>query len=75
MKRRAGLTVSELKKAIADWPEINGAGEPTEVWLETGDGISNQCVNFERMNVRLSDDGVRTFDMLLSPSDDLWIEK
>ena len=37
-----GLTVKELKNAIKDWPEINVNGEPTEVWIETGLGLSSQ---------------------------------
>ena len=31
-----GLTVKELKTIVADWPEVDHLGEPTEVWIETG---------------------------------------
>ena len=47
-----GLPVAELKKHIADWPEIDANGEPTGVWLETGRGLSSQCVGVEILNYR-----------------------
>lgn len=31
-----GMTVTDLKELIADWPEKNSKGEPTMVYLEDG---------------------------------------
>lgn len=36
-----GLTVRELKRIIADWPEVDHMGEDTEVWMHTGLGLSS----------------------------------
>ena len=54
-----GMTVAELKKRIADWPETDQYGEPTEVWIETGDGESNQVKSIWPLNngdILLSDE-------------------
>lgn len=37
-----GLTVRELKAAIKGWPEEQEDGTPTEVWIGTREGTSNQ---------------------------------
>lgn len=36
-----GLTVTELKELLKDFPETNTQGEPTEVWFE--DERSGAC--------------------------------
>ncbi len=61
------LTVKELKKIIADWPEENRDGEPTEVWISTGIFLSSQCTSFDRLNWRTKEDGTETGDILLTP--------
>lgn len=64
---KIGLTVTELKNHIKDWPEIDAMGEPTEVWLETGNGLTSQCRSIELLNYRLMEDGSPTSDLLLCP--------
>lgn len=59
-----GLTVTELKRILADWPETDVSGEPTEVWLETSQYTSAPCVEVVILNRRV-DDGVVTADILL----------
>jgi hypothetical protein len=46
---RMGMTVSELKELIHDWPETDATGEPTEVWIETAANKSSPvtCVSPE----------------------------
>lgn len=69
---RMGVTVAELKKHIADWPETDAMGEPTEVWLETGYQLSSPCMSIELLNCRIRDDGTHTSDLLLCPSETAW---
>jgi len=38
------ITVAQLKKLLADWPEVDGDGEPTQVWIETGEMLSSPAV-------------------------------
>ena len=45
-----GLTVTELKAIVADWPEVNHLGEPTEVWIETGKSLTSWAVEVEPLN-------------------------
>lgn len=59
------MTVSEFKRIVADWPEIGPDGEPREVWLETGHGLSGPCLSAEMLNCRKHDDGSTSCDMLL----------
>lgn len=61
-----GLTVAELKRHIANWPEIDTSGEPTEVWIQSGDMLSRQCVAIEVLNLRTKEDGTETSDLLFS---------
>lgn len=44
-----GLTVRDLKKIIADWPEEKSDGELTEVWVEMV-GLSNMVHGIWRLN-------------------------
>lgn len=60
-----GLTVAQLKRHIADWPEIDASGEPTEVWIQTSRG-SCQCLTIDVLNLRTRDDGTETSDLLFS---------
>jgi hypothetical protein len=69
---RMGVTVAELKKHIASWPETDAMGEPTEVWLETGHQLSSPCMSVELLNYRMRDDGTHTSDLLLCPSETAW---
>lgn len=61
------LTVTQLKELIKDWPEVNHCGEPTEVWITTGDCLSSPCLQVELLNVR-EDAGKTSADILLVPS-------
>ena len=39
------MTVKELKKILENWPETDDEGNPTEVWIETGEMLSSPVVN------------------------------
>jgi len=65
-----GMTVAELKKVVSMWPEVDGNGNPTEVWIENYSdlGMSNQVKHITPLNQRISgDDMVVSADILLSP--------
>ena len=47
-----GLTVTELKTIVADWPEVDHLGEPTEVWIETGKSLTSWAVEVGTLNYR-----------------------
>jgi hypothetical protein len=50
------MKVSEFKKLVADWSEVNTrTGEPAEVWLESGSGLSSPLSDIYKLN--LADDG------------------
>lgn len=72
MGRPAGVTVAELKRLLDGWPEVDASGEPTEVWLSTGWCLSSPCVEVLPLNLRVCEDGTRTADVLLEPSDEAW---
>jgi hypothetical protein len=63
------ITVSKLKRLLADWPEVDGDGRPTEVWIQTGQTESSPCVNVMQLNVRTLADGAKTADLLLEPKE------
>lgn len=63
-KKKMGITVSDLKRIINDWPETNNYGDPTEVWIETGAGLSSICVGGGPLNWRM-EEGVEWADLLL----------
>lgn len=65
---KLGVTVAELKRHIANWPETDATGEPTEVWIETGKTLSSPCMTVELLNYRIRDDGSPTSDLLLCPA-------
>ena len=48
---RMGMTVTELKALIQDWPETDGTGEPTEVWIETAKNQSSPVTVVSPLNV------------------------
>ena len=61
-----GMTVADLKRLIADWPETDEDGEPCEVWLGNGGGLSNQAMEAVPLNMRSSEDGSKKWaDLLL----------
>lgn len=60
---KKGLTIRELKEAIKDWPEENKYGEPYEVWIETGYGMSSIVTRIVPLNKR--EDGA---DIILESS-------
>lgn len=51
-----GLTVKELKEIIKDWPEERDDGDPCEVWIGDGFGLSNQVHLVSPLNKRANDD-------------------
>lgn len=59
------MTVTEFKRIVADWPEIDHTGEPTEVFMTTGRMLSSPVVEVEPLNERRSEDGTWTSDMLI----------
>ena len=59
-----GLTVKELKAAIADWPEVYADGSSCEVWITTGPCQSSPVVLIAPLNVRPNGTG-ESSDMIL----------
>jgi len=49
MEYPSGLTIRELKCIIKDWPETNGNGELTIVWLSATSGHSVQAYMLSRL--------------------------
>ena len=61
-----GMTVRDLKEAIKNWPDDNKyTGEPCEVWLDTGSGLSNQAKAIMPLNYRNDDEDGISADFLL----------
>ena len=60
-----GMTVKELKEIVKDWPEVTNFAEPTEVWIETGRGLSSPVVVAMALNYRVTEDGTKTADLVL----------
>jgi len=61
-----GMTVAELKKLVADWPEKDQNGDDNEVWLQTSPGASSPVVTFAKLNER---------DIYLAPSQSVWDDR
>lgn len=59
-----GLTVTELKALIRDWPETDANGEPCEVWMETGENLSGMVCSVVPLNYRVGEDGRVWADVL-----------
>lgn len=61
-----GMTVAELKALVRDWPETDAYGEPCEVWLCDGAGLSNQVRMATPLNMRRSENGAKEWaDLML----------
>lgn len=56
-----GMTVAELKEMVRDWPETDEFGEPCEVWLCDGQGLSNQALMATPLNMRQSEDKTKVW--------------
>jgi len=69
-----GLTVKELKEIIKDWPEEDGEGSPTEVWIATGEMLSSPCLGITMLNFRGNREK-EWADILFEPSESIWEEK
>lgn len=69
------MTITKLKAIIADWPETNQDGEPTEVWIETGIGLSSLVETLHKLNERTDRNGNLVSDVLLCPSSKVWENK
>ncbi len=54
----SGMTIKELKDFIKGWPDIDEAGNPCEVWIETGINLSSPvtCAGPLRINKYISAD-------------------
>ena len=44
------MTVTELKRLLADWPETDAHGSPSEVWIETGFALSSAVIAAAELN-------------------------
>ncbi len=66
------MTVKELKELIKDWPEVNPVtGEPCEVWLDDGKGLTNPVMTVWPLNRRgPHEDGRESADLLLGPKEE-----
>lgn len=60
-----GLTVRELKEIVKDWPEEDVLGNPCEVWIGDGQGLSNQVREVSPLNFGRSN-GNKLADLILS---------
>lgn len=66
-----GLRVKELREWLAQIPDTNSEGNPSEVWLSTGRNLSSQATGATVLNFRYRDGQARC-DVLLEPSDEVW---
>lgn len=57
------VTVSQLKAIIAEWPELDEEGDPNQVWLATGDGLSSPCISVFQFS---------HMDIILEPDESVW---
>ena len=51
--RMAGIEemkIKELKELLKEWPDFNEDGEPSEIWIETDNLISNEVESFSLLN-------------------------
>ena len=63
--KMSDLTVAELKEIIKDWPEETSSGEPTEVWMMTGENLSSPVRMVMELNPRVdAQTGRRWADIL-----------
>lgn len=61
----SGMTVTELKALIKDWPETGDDGEPLGVWLGTPDGKSSPVFEVASLNTHTLENGTIVADILL----------
>lgn len=60
------MTVADLKKLLAGWPETDENGDPCEVWVCGSNGLSNQVKRAVTLNLRTWDHGkLKSADLLL----------
>ena len=45
-----GMSVKDLKKLVANLPEVNESGEDNEAWMMTGNGTTSQIANVSPLN-------------------------
>jgi len=64
-----GMTVSDLKKIMSEWPENDDDGEPCEVWICDDKGLSNQVRTATPLNMRRSKNGEKVWADLLLESE------
>lgn len=60
-----GLTVPELRALLARWPDCDAYGEPNEVFVETGLGVSSQVTAIWPLN-RREENGKQWADMWIA---------
>lgn len=66
-KYQNGMTVAELKLLISYWPEVDENGEPCEVWISNGAGLSSQARESCALNLRENALGNKIWaDLMLS---------
>lgn len=59
------MTVSELKSIISSWPEAHLNGDPCEVWISNGAGLSSEAREVWPLNVQADVPGCLTYDMII----------
>jgi len=63
------VTIRRLKEILSELPSEDQDGEPYEVWVETGEGLSAECLQACALNK----DG-KGCDIILSPMEGYWDE-
>lgn len=59
-----GLTVKELKEILDKCPDNRPNGDPTEVWIETGEMLSSIVTSVCKLNSRIDESGNWFWDIL-----------
>ena len=61
-----GMTVSDLKRIIQDWPETDLEGNPCEVWVfQEGDLLSSQATSIVPLNPRYGNGVLKSADLII----------
>jgi hypothetical protein len=60
-----GMTVKQLKTLLLTWPDENDNGDPTEVWIGSPDGTSNQAKSVWPLDIREQSNGTKCADLLI----------
>lgn len=58
------LTVAELRDILKDWPDHDRGGEPSEVWITTGENLSSPVLSLSPLNSNSRNGGA---SILLDP--------